>query len=195
MRLLRWVEFPPYSVSRTTTDSFIGSDTVLTERDYIRTTSNTFIGTDTVVTAVARTASDALLDSDDAVSSFLRNRTASDVLLVEDVATKTNDTWGRVASDVLLSTDTAAGTFSSIYDPRNLVVTVSGVTASLSWDTSSALDVLDYSIFRRSPPTGVAFNPRFDTPVAAGISATTYDDTDLDAATYEWQVFGRIPVA
>lgn len=123
-------------------------------------------------------------------------RFGSDALFEADDTPVKVGVYARIASDTLISTDTAVGVFSSIYDPRNLTVSASGTTAILSWTASTTLGVLDYSIFRRSPPTGVPFNPRFDTPVASSVSATTYSDTGLTSnTTYEWQVFGRIPVA
>jgi hypothetical protein len=77
-------------------------------------------------------------------------------------------------------------------DPPNLTVIVTGTTVALDWDASGAAGLVDYKVFRRTPPTGVAFNPNSDTPIATGITATNYDDTGRSVDTmYEYQVFGR----
>jgi len=75
-------------------------------------------------------------------------------------------------------------------DPLNLQVNVVSDTASLSWDVSPT--AVDYSVFRRTPTTGVDFNPSAATPVATGITTPSFDDVMLSPATYEWQVFGRV---
>jgi hypothetical protein len=86
-----------------------------------------------------------------------------------------------------------AGTISVAADPNNLQVTIVGTTAQLTWSASGTPGVADYSIFRRSPQTGAAFDPEVDTPIATGITGTSYDDENLAAREYDWQVFGRVP--
>lgn len=77
-------------------------------------------------------------------------------------------------------------------DPPALELSVTGADAALSWLVSPTGDVVDYSIFRRTPSTGAPFDPTVDTPVATGVTATSYADNGLAAGTYDWQVFGRI---
>lgn len=71
-------------------------------------------------------------------------------------------------------------------------VSSTGSTAQLDWDASPTANVQDYSIFRRTPPTGAAFDPETDTPIAAEVATTAYDDEDLAQGEYEWQVIGRV---
>jgi hypothetical protein len=79
------------------------------------------------------------------------------------------------------------------FDPANLSVNIVSTTAQLSWDASPTPGVVDYLVFRRTPQTGQPFDPKVDTPVATGITVTSYDDESLDTGNYDWQVFGRIP--
>lgn len=65
-----------------------------------------------------------------------------------------------------------------------------GSTAQLTWSPSPTPGVVDYAVFRRSPPTGVPFSPATDTPIAV-VTGTSYDDQGLPTGSYEWQVFGR----
>jgi hypothetical protein len=75
------------------------------------------------------------------------------------------------------------------FDPANLQVSVTGSTASLTWDASpSSPD--DYVVFRRTPQTGDPFDPQVDTPVGS-TSDLFFDDEDLPEGDYDWQVFGR----
>ncbi|HEU4864643.1 MAG TPA: hypothetical protein VFT76_00220 [Actinomycetota bacterium] len=78
-------------------------------------------------------------------------------------------------------------------DPPGLTVTIVGSTAQLDWNPSPSPGVVDYSVFRRSPSTGAPFDPTTATPIATGITATAYNDTNLPVGSYDWQVFGRIP--
>ena len=70
-------------------------------------------------------------------------------------------------------------------------VTAEPATAELRWDASPTAGVEDYSVFRRSPPTGEPFDPETDTPIADGIVTTAYDDEGLTDGDYEWQIYGR----
>lgn len=92
----------------------------------------------------------------------------------------------NVFSDVLPS--------DSFYNPVNFLVSMSlGNTASLTWNASPTAGVTTYSIFRRTPVTGAPFDPTVDTPIATGVSGTSYSDTGLAIGTqYEWQVFGEL---
>jgi hypothetical protein len=76
------------------------------------------------------------------------------------------------------------------FNPANLTVTPSGTTNALAWDASAG--AIDYSIFRRTPPTGVPFVPGTDTPIASGVATLSYNDLGLSPATYEYEVFGRL---
>jgi hypothetical protein len=76
------------------------------------------------------------------------------------------------------------------FDPANLVVTPSG---ELSWDPSPG-DIIDYQVFRRTPQTGEPFNPTVDTPVATGITATSWTDESVESGDYDYQVYGRVRV-
>lgn len=80
-------------------------------------------------------------------------------------------------------------------DPTGFTVVPTGpTTASLDWATATLAGVVDYLVFRRTPPSGALFVPGTDTPRASGVIASAYNDTGLLAATaYEYQVFGRVP--
>lgn len=98
-----------------------------------------------------------------------------------------------VLAAVLTGKGTAAAGVTGInYDPMNLAVQIAGSTATLTWDASQTPGVTTYTVFRRSPPTGVVFNPAVNTPVTT-TATSPYVDTGLATATYEWQVFGNVP--
>jgi hypothetical protein len=80
----------------------------------------------------------------------------------------------------------------SANDPPDLHVNVVSTTASLDWDASPSSPT-NYSIFRRTPQTGLPFNPNVDTPIATGVTALLYDDVGLAVGNYDWQVFGLLP--
>jgi hypothetical protein len=86
-------------------------------------------------------------------------------------------------------------TLGATADPAALAVVPTGpTTATLTWDAAVLAGVTDYSVFRRTPSTGVPFDPTVDTPVASAVALLTYPATGLTPATeYEWQVFGRVP--
>jgi hypothetical protein len=114
-------------------------------------------------------------------------RTTPDAFLYEDV-------W-FVDEDAGLILTLGGGVWptlaqpSVIYDPDNLQVSVTGSTASLTWDASPSVPD-DYVIFRRTPQTGAPFDPEVDTPIGS-TAALFFDDEDLSEGDYDWQVFGR----
>lgn len=200
--------------ARTTTDTLLGSDTATRTLTLARSASDALLDTDTATRTLtlvgsatdtllgsdtaagllvfARSASDTLLGADTAAGLLVLGRSTTDTLLGADTATRAL-VFARATTDTLLGGDTAVG--ERLYDPMDLAVdvTVPG-TATLTWTASTTPGVVDYIVFRRTPTTGDPFDPYSETPIATGITDTDYDDAGLAADTYEWQVFGRIPV-
>jgi hypothetical protein len=114
---------------------------------------------------------------------------ASVATVVTDTASLTDSTTVAVTAATTV-TDTLTGV---TFDPANAQVTIVGTTAQLTWDASPTEGVVDYWVFRRTPQTGAKFDPLVDTPAATGIEALEYDDADREPASYDTEVYGRIP--
>jgi len=78
------------------------------------------------------------------------------------------------------------------YDPANLTVAVEGTALRLNCNTSPTAGVSSYVWFRRTPPSGVQFNPTTTTPIATTASTTHLDTSVVPGTTYEYQAFGRV---
>lgn len=78
------------------------------------------------------------------------------------------------------------------YDPVNFTLTESGDAVDLACDPSPTANVVGYRWFRRTPETGVEFNPEVDSALAE-TAGTSYTDNSISLDTeYEYQVFGKI---
>ena len=73
-----------------------------------------------------------------------------------------------------------------MYDPADLAVDVDGAVATLTWTASP--NAVNYRVFRRSPQTGLPFDPNIDLQVGA-TDQLVYIDSGLLNGTYDWQVY------